>query len=78
MKTKLAGSVQMCGVRRLEQWIYSIFSKHVSFVRDGMDSYPCVAPFRQDKISLSLICTICPKVSEPELGQSQQQEMGLA
>ena len=27
----------------------------------------------------SLICTICPpKVSEPELGQSQQQEIGLA
>ena len=25
----------------------------------------------------SLICTICPpKVSEPELGQSQQQEIG--
>ena len=27
----------------------------------------------------SLICTICqPKVSEPELGQSQQQEIGRA
>ena len=35
----------MCGVRWLEQWIYSIFSKHGSFFRDGMDSYPCVAPF---------------------------------
>ena len=50
MKTKLAISVQMCGVRRLEQWIYSIFSKHVSFFRDGMDNYPCVPPFKQDKI----------------------------
>ena len=49
MKTKLAVSVQMCGVRRLEQWIYSLFSKHVSFVRDGMDSYPCVAPFKRDR-----------------------------
>ena len=27
----------------------------------------------------SLICTICPpKISEPELGHSQQQEIGLA
>ena len=27
----------------------------------------------------SLICTICwPKISEPELGQSQHQEIGLA
>ena len=27
----------------------------------------------------SLICTICPpKISEPELGQSQQQEIGSA
>ena len=45
MKKKLA-VVQMCEVRRLEEWIYFIFSKHVSFFRDGMDSYACVAPFK--------------------------------
>ena len=32
MKTKLAVSVQMCGVRRLEQWIYSIYSASMSLL----------------------------------------------
>ena len=64
IKIKFA-SVQMCGVRRLEQWIYSIFSKHVSFFLDGRNVSPLSSRTKPSGLDVSTICSNTSRSSLP-------------